>query len=216
MKILYIESKKKLSQEDLKNLASLDTKSLPKELFLAYSIQYKAFAEALRNKLKREGFKIKGFQQVLGCTKLNKDAIKQNIPILLVGSGRFHAINLALQIKAPIYIYNGTITKLDEKEVQKLRQKLKAALNFFLNSKNIGILVSTKPGQENLKKAQKLKEKIQKAYPEKQVFIFISNTINLNELENFQIDFWINTACPGLSFETQENIRLANADDIPL
>jgi diphthamide biosynthesis enzyme Dph1/Dph2-like protein len=78
-------------------------------------------------------------------------------------------------------------------------------------SKKIGIIISTKPGQENIKKSELLKEKISKKYPEKQVFFFISNHINLAEFENFSIDFWINSACPGLLNDSR---KLSNIDDI--
>jgi len=66
----------------------------------------------------------------------------------------------------------------------------------FYSAKNIGILVTTKPGQQYLKKATELKAKLK----DKQCYIFISDTIDLNDLENYPfIDSWVNTACPRLS-----------------
>ena len=53
-----------------------------------------------------------------------------------------------------------------------------------------------KPGQNEMQGGvEKIKEKLEKAG--KEVFVFIGDTLNPAELENFpQIDAWVNTACP--------------------
>jgi len=204
MKVLYIEAKKKKSEK----LNEESLKTLPKELFIAYSIQFKSLAEQIQAHLIKHSYNIIGFQQVLGCTKLR---VKNNAAILLIGSGRFHALNLALQNKE-VYIYNnGLITKIAEKDINDLKKNKETNLRRFFLARKIGILVSTKPGQENTIKAQLLKERILKKYPEKEVFLFFSSHINVNEFENFQIDFWINSACPGLINDAS---NLLNIDDI--
>jgi len=68
----------------------------------------------------------------------------------------------------------------------------------FLNSEKIGILISTKPGQENLKKALSLKNKLKN----KKSYFFLADEIDTRQFENFSdINAWINTACPRLDFE---------------
>jgi diphthamide biosynthesis enzyme Dph1/Dph2-like protein len=197
-KVLFIEAKRK----DTININKKELAKLPKELFIAYSIQYKKLALAIKREL---GKRIKGFKQVLGCTKL-----KTKYPILLIGSGRFHANNLAMQNSSPIYIYTeNKIQKLDQKEIQKLKQRKQAAISRFLAEEKIGILVSTKPGQKNNVLADKLKKRIEKK--QKKAYIFLSNNISLQELENFDIKIWVNTACPGLAFESN---NVVNSDDI--
>jgi 2-(3-amino-3-carboxypropyl)histidine synthase len=215
MKILYIEARKK-KQEDTDRDYVIDCTNLPKKVTLAYSVQYINIAKSVKAFLEKKGFNIIGFKQVLGCTKLSDEEKKH--PILLISSGRFHAVNLAIQRnhsnqnKSAIYIYsNRIISKIDKEEIKKLKKDKELNLNKFFNSQNIGILVSTKPGQQNLKKAQELKNKIKRKYPEKKVNLLISNNININELENFQIDIWINTACPGLAYDSS---KIINYDEI--
>ncbi len=205
MKVLYLEAQKKLNEKE--SPINIDPKSFnEKQVFLAYSIQYKQLAEQIKKELEAKKVKIMGFQQVLGCTKLKTD-----YSILLIGSGRFHALNLALQ-NPVVYVYNGgTIAKIEEKDLSELKKNKEINLKRFVLAKNIGIIISTKPGQENLKKAKLFKEKITKKYPEKRVFFFVSNNINLNELENFSINFWINSACPGI---TNDSPKITNIDDI--
>jgi 2-(3-amino-3-carboxypropyl)histidine synthase len=202
MKVLYIEARKKSEKTEL----SKETlKTLPKELFLAYSIQYKSQATKIKRQLESNDFKIVGFNQVLGCTKL-----KTNSPILLIGSGRFHALNLALQSDYPIYIYsNGTISKVEESEIKELKKNKQGSISKFFSAERVGIIFSTKPGQYNSK--EEIIEKLIKNYPEKRFFSFISNNINTAEFENFKIDFWLNTACPGL---TNDSTKIENIDDV--
>ena len=73
-------------------------------------------------------------------------------------------------------------------------------------SDKIGILVSTKPGQYNLKEAIKIKKQIKK-----ESYIFFFNKLEEFELENFpDIEYWINTACPRI-----EAKKVINARDLP-
>lgn len=203
MKTLFIESK--LKNLEL-NLPIGEIKKLPKKLFLAYSIQYKDLAKSVRLLLESNNIKIVKFQQVLGCSKINT-----KLPILLIGTGRFHAINLYLQAPEVFVLEGSNIIKILDKEIEQLKIKRKTALMKFLNANKIGILVSTKPGQENMKQAIKLKEKLNKKG--KDAYIFLSNNINITELENFNIESWVNTACPGLALDSN---KIVNVDEIKI
>jgi len=194
MEVLFVEAKRKM---DL-NVDEIDFSMLPDKIFLAYSIQYKELAEQINKKL---GSRIKGFQQVLGCSML-----KSRYPILLVGSGRFHALNLALKGNR-VYVLEDRIIRLDKKELEKVKGKRKAALSRYYAADKLGILVSYKPGQENLEKAVFLKKKLEK---NKEVSLFLADNINIGELENYDIDSWINTSCQALTF----NSKVVNIQDL--
>jgi len=195
MKVLFIEAKKK----QLIDINSINLDILPKQLFLAYSIQYKQLAFELKKKL---GKRVREFRQVLGCSVLNT-----KYPILLVGSGRFHALQLALQ-NNEVYILEEKITKLDEREIKEIKAKRKTALMKFLAASKIGILVSAKPGQEAFKKALSLKKEIEKKG--KEVKIFLADNISIEELENYDIESWVNTSCPALTTDS----RIINAEEL--
>jgi len=201
MKILFIESK--LKNLNL-NLDKSEIQKLPKKLFLAYSIQYKDIASLVKKQLESNNIKISKIQQVLGCSKVNTTD-----PILLIGAGRFHASNLYLQAPSIYVLENNKIVKISDEEINKAKTKKKAALLKFLNATNIGIIITTKPGQENLNLAIKLKSKLEKKG--KKTYLFISNNIDINQFENFPIDSWINTACPGLA---SDNPKIINYQDI--
>jgi len=107
MKVMFVEAKKNMSIDTDK----IDFNILPPKILLAYSIQYKDIAEKIK---KRLGKKIVGFKQVLGCSKL-----KASYPILLISSGRFHALQLALQDNVVYILEENRIKKLENERLTK-------------------------------------------------------------------------------------------------
>lgn len=195
MKTLYIEAQKDIKLDNSK-LQELE-KILPPTLYIVYSIQYAGLAKQLKSKLNK---KITGFTQILGCSKIEtKDTI------LLLGEARFHAINLAQVSGKSVFIFNNhTIDKITREEISIYEKKQQGKISKFLISDKIGILVTTKPGQCKLNEAIKLKEKLKN---KKKSYLFLADNINLNELENFSLPIYINTACPRL--EEDSNLILS-------
>jgi len=201
MKHIFIPAKI-TSKVNTKKIQSLE---LPKNIAIAYSIQYNDVAEKIKTILSKN-HKITQFIQILGCSKLKFQ--KNTQAILLISSGKFHAVSLSLESNLPVYILESDkLRKISEEEIKSLKKKKQASYVRFLNSEKIGILVSTKPGQENLKKAIVLKNKLKN----KTSYLFMGNEINAMEFENFpEIESWINTACPRLDFDSS----LINAGDL--
>ncbi len=143
-------------------------------------------------------------KQILGCSKLKKAS-----NYLYIGTGKFHPLRL-IKYTNNIYILNPETKqfyKLSNKEIQIYKKQLKGKLIKYYSANKYGLIVSTKPGQNNLKKAIKLQSKLKKPS-----FIFITNNINTKELENFpDIDCWINTACPRIDYK-----NIINLEDLPL
>ena len=197
MKLLFIEARKKLKQEELLSLKK-NINEIRKlgSIHILYSIQYKELAELIRKKIRSQ---VKAFQQVLGCSK-----IKPKASLLLIGSGKFHALQLAMQTGKEVYIYNNCISKITQEEIDKEKKREKGKILRFLNEKNIGIIVSLKPGQFQMNKALKLKEKLESKG--KNAFIFLCDNISISEIENFSC-FFINTACPGISLDSDNLVN---------
>ena len=125
MELLFIEAKQKNLNIELDKK---ELKKLPKKLFLAYSIQYKEIAGKIKKLLEKDNIKTIRFQKVLGCSK-----IKTKIPVLLISTGRFHAINLFLQAPSVYVLENNKIRKIEEQEIEKIRARKRTALIKFLN-----------------------------------------------------------------------------------
>lgn len=210
-KVLYLETRKKFNINEI-DLTKLD--NLPgKTISLAATVQYLSLVPIVSKYLKDKSKKIiikKGAfydAHVLGC---NSSAFsKQADTLLLITDGKFHAINNAIQLDKEIYVFNTrTLEKIQRNEIDKIKAKKLAALKKFLSSDKVGILVSTKYGQ-NFKPVFELKNKIEKSG--KKVYVLESDNINIAELENFNLPIYINTACYGLGLDDS---RIINLQDV--
>jgi len=191
MKTLFIPAKIN-SEVNEKKIQALKLKD---NLAIAYSIQYKDIAEKIKQILSKK-YKITGMLQVLGCSK--PQFPKNTQAILLISSGRFHAVSLAHSTNLPIYILEqDKLRKISAEEITAFEKKKFASYMQFLNSNRIGILVSTKPGQENLKRALAMKKEMKN----KKSYLFLNNEIDTRQFPNFDIESWVNTACPRMDFE---------------
>ena len=200
MKTLFIpvKSKTKLNSKKILKISS----KLPKNIAIAYSVQYKEIAEQIK-KLIADKKNITKITQVLGCSKpLFPKATKA---ILIITDGKFHATSLAFETKLPVYILNSNkFEKVSKKDMEFLEKKQKAAYVRYLNSKEIGILVSTKPRQQKLNRAIEFKKNLKN----KKSYLFISNNLNPQEFENFNLNCFVNTACPRMDIEDSRIINL--------
>lgn len=200
MKTLFIPSKKK-ADINIDSLLKI-SKKLPKNILLAYSIQFQDLAMQIKEVLCKN-HNITNTIQVLGCSK---PIIPQKTQaLLLIGSGRFHSISLAIETKLPIYILeSNNLSLISKEEIAQFEKRQNASYVNFLNSNKVGILISNKPGQENLKKAINLK----KSLTTKKSYLFFSNNIDSTEFENFGLDSWVNTACPRIDMNNNKIINI--------
>ncbi len=201
MKSLFISAKAKNKID--KFLIEIASKKLPKNIAIAYSLQYKDLASEVKGRLSKN-HNITGLMQVLGCSKPKFP--KDTQAILLIGSGKFHAVSLGLETKLPIYILQHILEKISDNEIKQLEKNNKASYLKFLNSDKIGILISTKPGQQRFQKALSLKNKLKS----KKSYLFVADNINIQEFENFKLESWVNTACPRLDMNSNSIININN------
>lgn len=203
MKTLFIESR---SDEKIILPEELIEK-LPKKIALFTSVQFIANVENIEKQLKNAKktvveIKPKHCQysfQLLGCSieKFNAEIDA----FVYVGDGLFHPKALVLKNDKTVFAYNPFSKKFSEltpDEVIDLRKKQKGGLLKFHTSTNIGVLVTTKPGQNKLKEAEKLKNK----FADKNFYILVSDTVDFNSLEDFNfIECFVNTACPRIAYD---------------
>ncbi len=218
MKTLWLEARANktflLSKEVIK--------ALPKELALFTTVQYINSFEAIKAQLEKAGIKVhiidgkhtKYSGQILGC-----ETIKCDVPAFLyVGDGLFHPQALMMQNEKPVFAYDPrteTLVIIDEKDIEKTKKKIKGAILKFLTADEIGVIITTKPGQNRLKDAEKLKQKIEAKG--KTCYFFLCDNVDFSQLENFPfVEVWVNTACPRIAIDEYEkfNKPVVNIDDV--
>ncbi len=185
------------------NLSNLDVSILPKRIGLATTVQFLDFVGEIKQYLESNGkiilvdkLKQKYEGQLLGCDVGGADKIKENVDAFLyIGTGMFHPLGIAINIDKDVFCYDplsAILSKIDKRHVEKYNMKRKGAYLKFLESKEIGFLVSLKPGQNNFKKAIEWKEKLK----DKNCYIFAFDTLEFSQIENFPfVECWVNTAC---------------------
>ncbi len=216
MKTLFIEAKS--DAEIIPNKEDID--SLPDTIGIITTVQHAHKIDSLIEFLKEnnksyvinQGKQKSG--QILGCDVSNAESIKDKVDCFLyIGSGKFHPIYAALKTDKDVYCFNPLnkqFFQIDKDEIEKIKKKIKGAKIKFLSSTEIGVLISTKPGQYNLKKAKKLKEK----YKDKNFYFFIFDTLRKEELENFNfVECFVNTACPRIK-EDDLGKTIINFEDL--
>lgn len=144
--------------------------------------------------------------QLLGC---NVYSLPEVDCYLYIGDGKFHPLALIYGQKdnkelKEVVCYDPLCKKmalLTIDDVSKVLKKYRGSMLKFLDSKNIGVLISLKPGQEQLKAALKLEN----VFKGKKFYYFVDNAISFGQLENFPfIGVWVNAACPRIALDEQE------------
>ncbi|MDO8741107.1 MAG: diphthamide synthesis protein [Candidatus Woesearchaeota archaeon] len=214
MKTLFIAAK-------YKGEVKIDPKAfekLPDRVGLVSSVQFLDRLKDIKKDFEKYGKKAIIGGQILGCDASAAKNIEKKVDAFLyIGDGAFHPIGIALKTKKAVFTYDpadNVFDKISDDEILKYKNRQKGAFLKYLSSTNIGIIVSTKPGQEKLKAALKLKDHLERKG--KNAYIFTADNIDLNELEDFPfIECWVNTACPRLRDDFENTAKtIINLEEI--
>ena len=154
-------------------------------------------------------------KQLLGCDNDQNslglsEVQKENIDCYLyIGDGKFHPLALVYAQRGSEVVKDvlcndpiaKQLTLMRVDDIKNMLKKYRGSLLKFLSAKTVGVLVTIKPGQEQLRPGLMLEKK----YPDKKFYFFIDNVVSFDQLENFNfIEVWVNTACPRVGFDDQE------------
>src|SRR3989344_7317370 len=150
--------------------------------------------------------------QLLGCDNYHNSLnLKSTVDAYLyIGDGKFHPLALVYgqkdlsKDKVKEIICNDPIEKkfeiLDVSYIKTILRKYKGSLLKFLNADTVGVLITVKPGQEQMKPSFYLEKK----FPNKKFYYFLDNVVSFDQLENFPfVQVWVNTTCPRVGFDDQ-------------
>ncbi len=145
--------------------------------------------------------------QIIGCDYSTAKIIEKNIDSYIVIGSTFHALGLKLITEKNVIAiepFIGKALNIEDLAKKVLTQRF-MKIQEFKKAKKIGILICLKPGQKNLKIAEKLKEIIEKNNKK-------SSLITINEIENIRLeemtfDAYINTCCPRVSIDDQSMFK---------
>ncbi len=137
--------------------------------------------------------------QVLGCDSSAADKLSSQVDALVYfGGGEFHP--LGIKAGKPVFAVNPyarSAMQINDLLVRK-RKKEQGMLIAALDAKSIGILVSTKSGQFNIRAAENAKKRLL-ALGVPRVSILVTSEVDFSSLQDFNsFDAYLTTACPRL------------------
>jgi len=187
MKIIYEPVKFEINAKKIKEFLKKQ-----KDSFIAYTAQYSQIFNELSNS-----------KMVLGCSA-KIPATFLGDTIIFVGDGIFHALMIKKQNQGKkVFILNPKDLSMKEITMQDIKKFLVRELmgiERLKTANKIGIIVSSKPGQERTLEAERLKKKLESLG--KKAYLFFGETINPEEFLNYSgLDLLINTACPRLGLD---------------
>ncbi len=180
---------------------------LPRRIILFTAIQYHDQLAGWKAALEAAGKEVHTFRpkhsvvegHLLGCGIEHWDVDADCF--LFVGDGLFHPKALVIRNDLPVWRYDPKTEEygvMDDKDIALAKKKQKGALTRFYASKKIGVLVTTKYGQQRLRMALKLREK----FPDKEFTFLLFDTLDWNGLEDFPfLECFVNTMCPRIGLD---------------
>ncbi|MAG38726.1 hypothetical protein CMO90_01430 [Candidatus Woesearchaeota archaeon] len=186
---------------------------LPEKIMLVITTQLAEQKESIIKQLEVAGKKVflkklrhTTFEgQILGC---DTEKIEGNFEAFFyIGDGLFHPQALIIKNGKPVHIYNFIQKKyslMTKKDSEIIRKRLTAAKTAFFMSKNIGVLVTTKQGQNKLSEFMKIKNN----YKDKNFYFLVNNNLEPEKLEDFSfIECFVNTACERIAIDDYKKFR---------
>ena len=178
---------------------------------VVYSIQYKKAFEYVVEFLKNRGKKVLfgGVGQIIGCNFSSALSVEKDVEtFLVISSGKFHALGLALKTSKPVFVFDveaNEVYKIDTSKYLKIKAWNK---KIFEESKNVGLLVSWKKGQ--IKDFEIVKKKIESLG--KKVYVLAFDELKESILEGLKLGCLVNLACPRISTDDLERYKIPIID----
>ncbi len=208
--VIYIEARAKVNvRETVK--ASLQIMKHWNVIGLVTTVQHIKMLDEAESILRRAGKEtrigdagnLKYPGQVIGCDYSNAKCIEDDVDaFLFIGGGRFHPLGLAINTKKPVVAadpYRRTAYPLIE-DAQKLIRKRWACICKAEQASIFGVIIGLKDGQRNMDAAIKIKDLL--IENGKRAFLLAMREIKNDLLIQFpQIEAYVNTACPRVSFD---------------
>jgi len=193
-----------------------ELKSFPYErVGLTTSVQYIKAFRAVKEYLQEIGKEVyvaktlKHEGQVLGCNVSAAKAIEDEVDcILYVGAGKFHPLGIALKVKKPVYamdLEKNSIYSLEE-EVKKWSKIIEWNKSLLDEANRIGIIVSWKKGQLNVKLAKEIAKRLEERG--KEVYFLAFDYVVPEKLEGLELDLLINFACPRIGIDDKKRFKV--------
>ncbi len=208
--IVFVESPSKVSFIPLLEKIELGCKSLG----LVASIQHVNSLNEVKDYLEARGVEVRIGKgdgrvnypgQVLGCNFSTARSVKNDVDcFLFLGSGIFHALGVAVSTKKRVYALDPYSGSVEEVNYGSFLRKRYGAVSSVMDAQRFGIIVSSKIGQRRMGLARELKRIIEESG---RVGYLIMTDEIVPENMYYEVDAYVNTACPRVTYDDYSRFR---------
>lgn len=213
IKTLYVPLKYEIKNSEIRYIIDGIKKLKFKKINLVTTTQYLDAISGIKQELAKNKIIVcKGKEtnrvkenMVLGCDA--STIIDKTSPIVFIGDGAFHVNNLAfLYSTQKIFAISPILKETKEIKINdEFIRKRYAMVGIARTKTKFGILVSSKDGQKRLELAYEIKKYLEKN--KKQAYVLVSDYIKEDYLVGVNIECYINTACPRITYDDSSSFR---------
>ena len=206
--VLYIESRSD-AEVDESIIGSLSR--LPERIGLLATVQYLGLIPKVKGMLESSGREVRVGEgdrrichpgQVLGCNCSAAESIDADVDgYLFIGEGDFHPLAAAFGTEKPVLVLNpvtGEVRDMSETRDRILRRRF-AAIQGARDAESFLVIVCSKVGQNRSGLADEMVSLLRRHG--RTAHKVIIEEINPTALMSYQVDAFVNTACPRIAMD---------------
>jgi 2-(3-amino-3-carboxypropyl)histidine synthase len=142
--------------------------------------------------------------QILGCNFDSAVNVAEKVDgFIFIGAGRFHPLGVAISTGKPVVTanpYTLSVEIIKQQDIMSLAKRRVAAIFKAKEAQKFGVIISIKPGQFVIEKAEIVQSKLVKRG--KEAIIICLDEINSEKLLNFsEVETFVCTACPRIAID---------------
>ncbi len=206
--VLYIESRSD-AEVDESIIGSLSR--LPERIGLLATVQYLGLIPKVKGMLESSGREVRVGEgdrrichpgQVLGCNCSAAESVDADVDgYLFIGEGDFHPLAAAFGMEKPVLVLNpvtGEVRDMSETRDRILRRRF-AAIQGARDAESFLVIVCSKVGQNRSGLAGEMVSLLRRHG--RTAHKVIIEEINPTALMSYQVDAFVNTACPRIAMD---------------
>ena len=206
--VLYIESR---SDADVDPSVMDALSALPGRVGLLATVQYLGLIPKVASMLEGTGRRVEVGRgdrrvahpgQVLGCNCSAAEAVDADVDgYLFIGEGDFHPLAAAFGMEKPVLVLNpvtGEVRDMAPTRDRMLRRRF-AAIQTARDARSFMVIVCSKVGQNRSELADRTVELLRSHG--RTAFKTVIEEINPTALMSYQVDAFVNTACPRIAMD---------------
>lgn len=187
-----------------------------KSVGLGITLQWLNLLERIERVLENHGFSVfygehedgrLHTSQVIGCDYTTVKSVEKYVEKFLIIGSFFHGLGLSMITNRCVVVADPETMRVEDMTqiAKKVFMQRYAQICAFRNSKKIGVILCTKPGQKREGLAAHITSLLRKAG--KDAYIIILNEIDERFLPDEVFDAYVNTACPRICIDDHAKFK---------